>query len=168
MNPPFKPQQEVLVLNNTYEVLNVTSGRRAIVLLLKDRAEVLSECTIRLKSYIRIPRCKVSREKPTKAGIYNRDGQKCQYCGSTKSLTIDHVHPKSRGGEDSWENMVVCCSSCNVRKGSRLLEQTGMTLRTRPKAPPNKVHKYVIESGNSDWQQYTFKVQVVDTKNGQF
>jgi len=157
MKTPFKPQQEVLVLNNSYEVLNITSGRRAIVLLLKNRAEMLSHCTIRLLKYVRIPPAKVSREKPTKAGIYQRDGHKCQYCGSTRSLTIDHVVPKSRGGEDTWDNLVVCCSHCNVQKGDRFLEHTGMVLKTRPKAPPHKTHTYVLESGNPDWHRYTFQ-----------
>jgi 5-methylcytosine-specific restriction endonuclease McrA len=159
MKPPFRPHQEVLVLNNSYEVLNITSGKRAIVLLLKQKAEVLSHCTIRLVQYVRVPLSKLSREKPTKAGIYHRDGHRCQYCGSTRSLTIDHVLPRSRGGDDTWENLVVCCSPCNVRKGDRLLEHTGMVLKSRPKTPPNKVHTYVVESGNSDWLRYSYSVR---------
>lgn len=156
--PPLqiRPNQEVLVLNSTYEPLNITRGRNAIKLLLKEKAEILSGGVIRLLYYIRLPLNKLARIKPSKMGVYRRDGHKCQYCGSTRSLTIDHVMPKSRGGEDTWENLVTCCSPCNVRKSNTLLDQTNMKLRTKPRPPVNKIYQVVAQSDNLEWQRYGF------------
>jgi hypothetical protein len=156
--PPLqiRPNQEVLVLNSTYEPLNITRGRNAIKLLLKEKAEVLSSGVIRLLYYIRLPLNKLARVKPSKMAIYRRDGHKCQYCGSTRSLTIDHVMAKSRGGEDTWENLVACCSPCNVKKSNTLLDQTNMRLRTKPRPPVNKIYQVVAQSDNLEWQRYGF------------
>ena len=68
-------------------------------------------------------------------GILRRDHNSCQYCGSTKNLTLDHVIPRSRGGRHTWENVVAACSECNGRKGNRTPTEAGMPLRTKPKAP---------------------------------
>ena len=88
--------------------------------------------------------------------IYKRDDHTCQYCGSTKRLTIDHVLPKCRGGEDTWENMVVACSSCNTKKGSRLLDQTGMKLAKPPRPPANKILLALDKSNVVEWKNYIF------------
>ena len=121
--------ETVLVLNYDYTPLNVTSLRRGFVLVDKGKAEVLREyenpimttvgnfirpLIIRLLKYIKFRRkrdIKISR-----ARIYQRDKYVCVYCGGNKKLTIDHVIPKSRGGENSWENMVTCCFDCNSSK----------------------------------------------------
>ena len=95
---------------------------------------MISKRVIRLVNYVVIPFRKMNDMYPTRNLIYKRDKNKCQYCGSTKSLTIDHVIPKSRGGDDSWENLVVACSPCNVKKGDKLLEQTNMKLAKTPRA----------------------------------
>lgn len=152
----IKPNQEVLVLNSTFEPLNITRGRNAIKLILKEKAEVLSRGVIRLLYYIRLPLNKLARVKPSKMGVYRRDGHKCQYCGSTRSLTIDHVVPKSKGGGDTWENLVTCCSVCNVKKSNTLLEQTNMRLRCKPRPPLNKIYQTVAQSNNSEWKKYGF------------
>jgi 5-methylcytosine-specific restriction endonuclease McrA len=88
--------------------------------------------------------------------IYKRDNHTCQYCGSKKSLTIDHVIPRSRGGQDTWENMVVACSSCNTKKGHTLLEQTGMKLMKNPKSPVNKMIFDIARSNVPEWKEYSY------------
>ncbi|MCD6303080.1 MAG: HNH endonuclease [Anaerolineae bacterium] len=141
----------VLVLNATYEPLNVISVRRAVVLLLKDKAEILeateqrirssslslpAPSVIRLVYYVRIPRpMHIPLSRHT---IMLRDGFTCQYCGRTphrSQLTIDHVIPKVRGGGSTWDNLVCACKRCNQIKGARTPREAGMTLRTQPGEP---------------------------------
>jgi 5-methylcytosine-specific restriction endonuclease McrA len=152
----IRPNTQVLVLNASYEPLHITSWKRAIILLLKEKAAVVSAKVIRLVEYIRIPFTKINSIKPSRNLIYKRDGHKCQYCGSTRRLTIDHVIPRSRGGQDTWENMVVACSTCNTKKGDTLLEQTGMKLARKPFVPTNRFLLNLIDSGSPEWLQYTF------------
>lgn len=146
----------ILVLNASYEVINITSWKRAVVLLLKEKAQVISDQVIRLVEYIKIPFAKLKLAKPSRAMIYKRDNNKCQYCGSTRKLTIDHVIPKSKGGEDTWENLVVACSACNTKKGNKLLEHTGMKLVRKPMAPSSKVSFLIMESNVDEWKTYDF------------
>ena len=150
------PNSTVLVLNSSYEPLHIASWKRAVVLLLKQKAQILSSRVIRLLNYVRIPFSKIVSHRPTKSAIYRRDGNKCQYCGSTKHLTIDHVIPRSKGGTEDWENLVVACSQCNTRKGDKLLEQSGMKLLGNPRAPLNKMHYSLLETNDPQWKQYTF------------
>lgn len=152
----IQPYQTILVLNASYEPINFTNWKRAVVLILKEKAQVLSARVIRLLEYITIPFSRVSMTKPSRQMIYKRDDHTCQYCGSTKRLTIDHVLPKCRGGEDTWENMVVACSSCNTKKGSRLLEQTGMKLAKPPRPPANKILLALDKSNVVEWRDYIF------------
>src|SRR5437660_5037349 len=110
----------VLVLNATYEPINVCTVRRAVVLLLKEKAEVIEHgelrlhsatqtmarpVVIRLVSYVRIPR-DTHRRKITRRAVFARDHWTCQYCGSRSNLTVDHVIPRSKGGSSSWANIV--------------------------------------------------------------
>lgn len=152
----IKPGKSVLVLNSSYEPLNITSWKRAIVLLLKEKAQVLSNTVIRLLDYVKIPLSKIMSHRPSKTMIYKRDSNSCQYCGSTRNLTIDHVIPKCRGGKDTWENLVVACSSCNTKKGNTLLEQTGMKLRKKPRPPLNKMQFTLHSSNIQEWKLYTY------------
>ena len=150
------PDINVLVLNFDYTPLNIVQGRRAIVLLLKDRAQMVSERVIRLRFYVSMPLSRTAREKPTKAAIYRRDNNTCQYCGSTRSLTIDHLIPKCRGGEDSWTNLTLACAVCNTRKGSRTPEQVGLKLKKKPRPPLPKVVEIVQRSTDPEWSQYAY------------
>ena len=150
------PYANVLVLNFDYTPANIVCGKRAIVLLLKDRACMVSARVIRLKRYIFLPLSRASKEKPTKAAIYRRDWYCCQYCGSTRNLTIDHLIPKSRGGEDTWSNPLLACESCNLKKGDRLLNHTNMTLRRNPRPPLPKVVETVQQSTDPEWSLYRF------------
>ena len=140
----------VLVLNASYEPINVCTVRRATVLLLKSRAELLERgvgvlhsermeierpCVIRLQRYVRIPR-DVHRRKITRKAVLARDSYTCQYCGREASgLTVDHVIPRSRGGPSAWENIVAACAPCNRKKGNRLPREAAMQPASRPRPP---------------------------------
>ncbi|HKG36289.1 MAG TPA: HNH endonuclease [Solirubrobacterales bacterium] len=160
----------VLVLNATYEPINVCTVRRAAVLVLKAKAEVLEHgearlhsermsmdrpTVIRLVSYVRIPR-DAHRRKITRKAVLARDSWTCQYCGSSKpGLTVDHVIPRSRGGKSVWENIVASCASCNRRKGNRLPREIRMHPRTRPTAPgPTVFIRIAAPTIPPAWQQY--------------
>ena len=93
---------------------------------------------------------------PSRAMIYKRDKNTCQYCGAKSKLTIDHVVPRCRGGGNTWDNMVVACSSCNTRKGDKLLEQTNMKLRKKPRAPISKVMMDLEETKVSQWRDFYY------------
>ncbi len=136
-----------LVLNAGYEPLSVVSFRRAVVLVLSGKATVLAETGQPLRSaelelgtpsvillvrYVRAPRRRVAAV--SRRGVLSRDGHRCAYCGSLAS-TIDHIVPRSRGGDDTWLNLVACCLRCNGVKGDRTPGEMGWRLRVRPHAP---------------------------------
>jgi len=144
---------QVLVLNASYEPLNITTIKRAIVLVLKDKAEPIEvilerrlksekismpyPLVIRLVKYIKIPR--KMRLRISRKAVLARDNYLCQYCGKEDDcLTVDHVVPKSRGGVTSWENVVAACPSCNNIKGNKLLQEAGMSL-IRPPGEPSYI-----------------------------
>jgi 5-methylcytosine-specific restriction endonuclease McrA len=160
----------VLVLNASYEPINVCTVRRAAVLLLKERAEVIEAGTwslhsesmtmprpvvIRLVKYVRVPRDAHSR-KITRRAIFARDRWTCQYCGRERGkLTVDHVIPRCKGGSSSWDNIVTSCAPCNRRKGDRLPIHAGMHPLTPPKAPGPTIFVHVAASAiPTVWQQY--------------
>ena len=160
----------VLVLNASYEPINVCTMRRATVLVLKERAEVLERrdgavraetieidrpCVIRLVRYVRIPR-DVHRRKITRKAVLARDSYTCQYCGREQTgLTVDHVVPRSRGGSSAWDNIVAACAPCNRKKGNRLPMEAAMPLRRSPKAPgPNVFIRIASPRVPDAWEQY--------------
>ena len=140
--------RQVLVLNASYEPLNVCTVRRAHVLVFKGKAEVIEQLArplrsatdnyvwphvIRLLNYVRVP--KSVQRKISRRALFARDKWRCQYCGADSKLTLDHVVPRSRGGESVWENVVTSCAPCNLRKGNRTPEEVAMELRNPPRAP---------------------------------
>ena len=159
----------MLVLNATYEPINVCTVRRAVVLLLKERAEVIEEglaalrsehasfqrpAVIRLASYVRLPR-DAHRRKITRRAVFARDGWECQYCGARTSLTVDHVIPRSKGGDSTWENVVTSCAPCNLRKGNRLPHEVQMELPSRPRPPaPVLFIRLATPKIPQRWEQY--------------
>jgi 5-methylcytosine-specific restriction endonuclease McrA len=159
----------VLVLNASYEPLNVCTVRRAVVLILKEKAELIERserrlrsesCTfprpvvIRLVTYVRIPRDS-ARRRITRRAVFARDSWTCQYCGTTTHLTVDHVIPRSRGGASSWDNIVTSCAPCNRRKGARTPADAGMHPASKPKAPGPTVFIRVAAPVVPDaWQPY--------------
>ena len=146
-------RRRVLLLNSTYEPLTALPLRRAIVMLLCGKADVVHNdpagpvvrsaayviavpSVIRLRSYVRVPYR--ARIPMTRAALMHRDRFRCAYCGG-KADTVDHVVPRSRGGQHTWENCVACCSTCNHRKADRLLAELGWTLHLAP-TPPTGQH----------------------------
>jgi len=156
-----------LVLNATFEPLCIVSDRRAVVLVLDEKAELLhgngrrlhSErlsvtvpSVVRLRTYVRLP---FHRRSPlNRRAVFARDHSRCQYCGSAAE-SIDHVVPRSRGGAHVWENVVAACRPCNMRKRDRLLDETSMQLRRAPTAPRHLTW-VVVAAGSvpEDWEQY--------------
>ncbi|HRA48780.1 MAG TPA: HNH endonuclease [Thermomicrobiales bacterium] len=161
----------VLVLNQNYEPLNICNIRRAIVLVFDGKAEVLEEydlalrsatrefaspSVIRLVNMIKRPRPKV---KLTRREIFIRDDHVCQYCGRrTGDLTLDHIHPRSKGGQHTWLNLVTACRACNHRKGGKSLAEARMRLRREPFEPKPGAYYTIerrVESGiNPDWAKF--------------
>ncbi|WP_415623399.1 HNH endonuclease, partial [Mycobacterium simiae] len=146
-------RRRVLLLNSTYEPLTALPMRRAIVMVICGKADVVHHdpagpvihsatqsivvpSVIQLRSYVRVPYR--ARVPMTRAALMHRDRFCCAYCGA-KADTVDHVVPRSRGGEHSWENCVACCSTCNHRKGDKLLTELGWALRRAP-LPPTGQH----------------------------
>ena len=153
----IEPNKTILVLNASYEPINFTNWKRAIVLLLKEKAQRLSSRVIRLVNYIKLPIQKIMANKPSRNLIYKRDNHTCQYCGSYKNLTIDHVIPRSRGGKDTWDNMVAACMPCNTHKGDRTPEEWGKPLYCKPKAPFNKMLLTLNKCNIPEWQEYMYQ-----------
>lgn len=141
----------VLVLNSSFQPLSVIPERRLIVLLSKQKVTFVDEkarqlieesiqarrlelerpVIVQLLANVRIPRLAL---QPTRSNILLRDEDTCQYCGKrTRELTLDHVIPRSRGGQSTWENLVASCRSCNGKKGSRLLKEANMHLLRQPR-----------------------------------
>jgi 5-methylcytosine-specific restriction endonuclease McrA len=156
-----------LVLNASFEPLCVVSIRRAVVLVLKEKAEVLHEgdgalrserlavaipSVIRLRQFVRVPYR--ARVPLSRRSVFVRDGQHCQYCGGAAE-SVDHVVPRSRGGEHVWENVVASCRRCNAVKENRLLHETNLRLRRAPVAPKQTIW-IVVAVGRIDpaWAPY--------------
>lgn len=164
----------VLVINATYEPLDITSAKNALKKIAKRKA-VIEEArsgerevypgipmpsVIRLVEYRRVPE---HMTKLSKKNFYLRDRYCCQYCGvrfHPIDLTLDHVIPRSRGGPYTWENMVTCCKECNRRKGDKTLAEAGMTLKHKPK--PLTVHtsrhimRWVGLEEDERWGKYLY------------
>jgi len=166
-----KTLRQVLVLNGSWEPIQITTARRAMTLIAKGAAVVQESSkdflrtsqmafplpsVIRLLSYRHVPR--FSRAVSRKS-ILMRDGHRCQYCTRefvAGKLTLDHVLPKSRSGKNTWENLVTCCFPCNNSKGDKTPEEAGMTLAARPK--PFGMHaKHRQAAANEPlWDKYLF------------
>jgi 5-methylcytosine-specific restriction endonuclease McrA len=159
----------VLVLNATFEPINVCTVRRAVVLMLKEKAVMIEEgltelrseratlirpAVIRLSSYVRLPR-DAHRRKITRRAVFARDGWECQYCGCRSQLTVDHVIPRSKGGTSDWENIVASCAPCNRRKGDLLPRQANMHPRRAPSRPHSTVFIHVASPEiPAAWRQW--------------
>src|SRR5882757_2243864 len=167
-------QKPVLVLNASYEPINICAARRALILVLKGvasaeetsahavhsaRNSVRLPSVIRLLEYRRIPR---QTRALSRKNILMRDRYSCQYCHRTLpsgEMTLDHVIPRSRAGETTWENLVACCHSCNNRKGSCTPEEAGMKLLRSPRPFSLHTSRHLMRLlGKSDdqWRKYLF------------
>jgi 5-methylcytosine-specific restriction endonuclease McrA len=164
---------DVLVLNASYEPLRIVSVRRAIVLLLQRKAELVEAAAQRLRAqtatfavplvvrlvrYVAIPR---HRKLPcSRSSVLARDNETCQYCGAQPGrahLTIDHVLPRAQGGTTNWENVVAACSNCNHRKANRTPQQAGMALIALPRRPSYVAGTLLGTLERHDaWQKYAY------------
>lgn len=156
-----------LLLNATYEPLCVVPTRRALVLVLSDKAQLLAATeavfrserasfpepsVIRLSYFVKVPY--QTRVALNRRAVFARDGNRCQYCGATAE-NIDHVVPRSKGGSHTWENVVAACRPCNTRKEDRLLHETGLTLRRVPAAPRHGTWVLAADGRTRpDWEPY--------------
>ena len=156
-----------LLLNASFEPLCVVSARRAVVLVLKEKAEIVHRngaefrserrsvpvpSVVRLVHFVRVP---YRAAAPlSRRAVFARDGQRCQYCGS-HAENLDHIVPRSRGGQHTWENVVASCRACNARKEDRLLSECRMVLRRTPIAP-HATTSLIASAGpiDPDWARY--------------
>jgi 5-methylcytosine-specific restriction endonuclease McrA len=163
-----------LVLNASFEPLSVVPVRRAIVLVLRERADVVesngkvwhserlsfaSPSVIRLRHYVKVP---YARRVPlNRKTVFMRDQYTCQYCHNTAE-NLDHVVPKSQGGLHTWENVVASCRRCNTKKGGRTPQQAGLSLRRRPSAPREHAWVLVATGTRLDpaWEPYLVRRKV--------
>lgn len=163
--------RHVLMLNQNYEPLTVTTARRAIVMMFQGKAEMIVPAdglkvhtvneafslpsVVRLQQFKRVP---YRRVVLSRRNILIRDNNQCQYCRTRKGpMTVDHVIPKTRMGEDTWENMVAACVKCNNKKGNRTPEKAGMQLLRQPKRPtPISFIQLHIGVSDQRWRPYLF------------
>ncbi len=159
---------KALVLNASYEPLSVVPVRRAVVLVLRNRADVVatngkiwrseridmaSPSVIRLRQFVKVP---YARRVPlNRRAVFMRDSNQCQYC-TRGAENIDHVIPKAQGGTHTWENVVASCRRCNTKKGGRTPEEAGLRLRRKPRAPRRYSWVLVAIGTEPDpaWEQY--------------
>jgi 5-methylcytosine-specific restriction endonuclease McrA len=157
-----------LVLNATFVPINICSWKRAIKLVYKGKASVLEEGHIKINGQYILPLVvKLTNYVPlpfngvvmTRKNVYLRDNYRCQYCGKGGTLTLDHVVPRSRNGEDDWDNVVTCCVRCNNHKGDRSPEEAGLKLKTAPYKPPSTLYLHMtrLSAKPQCWDDYFFK-----------
>jgi 5-methylcytosine-specific restriction endonuclease McrA len=161
--------ERALVLNASDEPLGITNSRRAAVLAMSQKADVLvasdmvlhspsreiaSPSVIRLRTYVHVPYRRPGGA-PTLVGLRARDGLMCAYCTKRPGATIDHVKPRSRGGAHTWENTVAACSRCNARKANRTPAECGLTLHVTPMLPPSSIWlTLAMAEFNPNWAPY--------------
>jgi len=160
---------KVLLLNNSYEPISVITAKKAIIMYFLDKVDVVKKSkivinslylkfnipeVIKLKNYIYIKHSKISL---TRKNILKRDNNTCQYCGKNKSeITIDHILPKDKGGNDSWNNLVVACKRCNMIKGNYLLKDIDMQLIRKPFEPTKIIYLQNVGKNNKSWHPYLY------------
>ena len=162
--------RRVLVLNQSYEPLMVIGAKRAIILLLNEKVDSLENyreqirsayltihlpSVIKLKEYARIHRKEIVLSRNN---ILKRDNHTCQYCGvRSVPMTIDHIIPRQRSGEDSWYNLVAACVSCNARKGNSTPRESQMKLKKKPRKPTMILHlQKFVKQFQGTWRPYLF------------
>ena len=162
---------KVLVLNSSYEPLSICDAQKAVLLLFCGKAVPVAHhpekmvstvshrfplpSIVRLNLFVRVPFRKIMLNRKN---ILRRDTFRCQYCGRTDlPLTVDHILPRSRGGDDTWENLITACHRCNTKKGNRTPAEAGMTTRTKPARPNHIIFMQQFTAAVSDeWKPYLF------------
>lgn len=156
--------EQVLVLNQDFSPISICSVHRAFLLIYLNKADLISKVkdkalrsisesypypsVIRISKYVNIPYKGVVL---TRHNVFKRDDFTCQYCGTKKDLTLDHLIPRSKGGKSNWTNLVTACKSCNAKKGDFTPEKAGLTLKKVPVKPSYLM--FLKSSGNTkeDW-----------------
>lgn len=161
------------MLNQNYEAMSICNIQRAVILLYLGKAELIASkdskmirsvraafpfpTIVRLRIYIRVPYKKIVLSRKN---ILRRDLYSCQYCKRADvALTLDHVIPKSKGGDDSWENLITACISCNNKKGDRTPEESKMTLFKKPTKPSHITFmKHFVGKIDDEWKPYLYMI----------
>ena len=160
--------QNVLLLNASYEPIRVISLHRAVVMVVQEMADVIESVegkafrspstevpwpsVVRLRKYVTIP---FDRRVPlNKRNVLNRDKHECAYCVERKADTIDHIHPKSKGGKHAWSNVIASCRKCNNFKDDRTLDELGWSLRFKPLMPTGRHWLLVGLAEREAWGEY--------------
>ena len=159
----------VLLLNYSYEPIMVVSVKKAIILYILDKIDILEKSEKNIRSlYLTVPVPYVIKLKQylyvkprelalTRVNVIKRDDGICQYCGSkSSSITIDHIIPKDKGGKDSWDNLVAACKKCNIYKGNYLLNEINMKLLKKPSRPSYLLHLQKYKGKHSTWDPYLY------------
>ncbi len=160
----------VLVLNQDFSPLMVCSVQRAFILVYLNKSELVRPANghrlhtvthsfampsvIRLNRYVRAPYKGVNL---TRQNIFRRDNNECQYCGTRKDLTLDHVLPSSKGGQHSWLNLVTACKRCNAKKGNYTPDEAGMQLLRKPYKPSYALFLRDNSGFGNEWDEYLVK-----------
>jgi len=161
----------VLILNQNYEPMSVCNAKKAIILLYLGKAELVEASDgkiirsvsfsmplpsiVRLGVYIHVPYKKIILSRKN---ILRRDGHRCVYCGrSDVHLTVDHIIPKARKGEDTWENLVTACVDCNNKKGDRTPEEAHLKLLRKPMRPNHVTFiRHFVGNIDDRWKPYLY------------
>lgn len=177
-------QHTTLVLNASYEPLGTVTWDAAISMLVSDKVSVVEEydqvvrsayLTIRIPAVVKLNTYVSKPIKPVKfsrASVYARDEYRCQYCNKrcpTNELTYDHVVPRSKGGQTTWENIVSCCYGCNSKKRNRSPQEAGMKLRkqpVRPKSVAAMEFEFVGRNVPEQWRDYVYWNEALESDNG--
>lgn len=157
----------ILVLNADYMPLSIANFKKAFKLICKGKAEVVFEditssirterTTYSYPSIIRLVKfvtCPYKKVVLTRQNIFKRDKHTCAYCSGKKNLTIDHIFPKSRGGKDTWENLITSCSSCNMKKDNKTPEEASMKLKFKPFRPNQTFFLANMTNPREEWKPY--------------
>ena len=160
---------KVLLLNYSYEPIMVVSVKKALILHILDKVDMIEKSNhfihslylsipipyvIKLKNYLYVKPKKLSL---TRQNILKRDDNMCQYCGKKNvSMTIDHIIPKDKGGVDKWSNLVAACKKCNIYKGNFLLDDIDMKLLKKPSQPSYLLHLQKFKSRHPSWNRYLY------------
>lgn len=144
----FVGKQRVLVLNQDYSPIGLCNVEKAFILVYLNKAEMVSSANgyhlrsvekhfpmpavVRLNRYVHVPYKGVLL---TRQNVFKRDGHECQYCGSKKDLTLDHLIPRSKGGKTNWTNLITACKRCNALKGDNPPEKVGLKVKKAPFKP---------------------------------
>lgn len=167
----MRANKKVLVLNQSYQPISVTTVKKAVNLTWRNKVDTIEiseqvlrspnseiplPLVIRLKSGVKYNPFR--RVELNRRNLFKRDKNCCVYCGSKENLTVDHVVPRCRGGNTTWENLVTACHACNNRKDNKLPEEIGFKMKTQPKQPNHLIFLTEETKLHEKWKPYLYMV----------